>query len=95
MLRNNKGITLIILVVTAVVLFILSTVTIQSGLSTTKLSRYYKGVSELKVMQAKVNTLYEEYKNGDETLKKEMENYGDDISTKSNKEDIKMIYSLL
>lgn len=65
MLKNNKGITMIALVITVIVLIILASITTYSGLSTVKESRFYKAISEMKIMQAKVNEYYEDYKNGD------------------------------
>lgn len=65
MLKNNEGITMIALVITVIILIILASITTYSGLSTARESRYYNAVSEMKVMQTKVNEYYEDYKNGD------------------------------
>lgn len=65
MLKNNKGVTLIILVITVIILMILASITTYSGLKTARESRYYNAIAQMKVMQAEVNEYYEEYKNGD------------------------------
>ena len=67
MLRENKGITMISLVVTIIVLLILATVGVNTGMASVKSSRYYEAVHEMKVMQSEVNKWNENMKNGDET----------------------------
>lgn len=67
MLKNNRGITLIALIVTIIVLIILASIGTNSGLDTIKSSRYYEAISEIKVIQAKVNEIYEENKVAEET----------------------------
>lgn len=68
MLKNNTGITMITLVITVIVLLILASITTYSGVSTINESKFYKAVSEMKVMQAAVNEWYENYKNGDNSV---------------------------
>ena len=58
MLKQNKGITMISLVVTVIVLMILASITTYSGISTAKESRYYNAVHQMKVMQSEVNSWY-------------------------------------
>ena len=91
--RNNRGVTLIALAAIVTVLFILSTIALQGGFSTMEDSRYMKGIAQLKVMQAEINTLYEEYKNADNETKSKIETYGEDISKKENRNDIESIYN--
>ena len=67
MLKQNKGITMISLVVTVIVLMILASITTYSGISTAKESRYYNAVHQMKVMQSEVNSWYENQKDGDKT----------------------------
>ena len=67
MLKQNKGITMISLVVTVIVLMILASITTYSGVSTAKESRYYNAVHQMKIIQSEVNNWYEDKKNGDET----------------------------
>lgn len=62
-MKNNKGITLIALSIMIIVILILATMTTTTGLNVIKESRYNKAVAEMKIMQAKVNELYDEYKN--------------------------------
>ena len=68
MLKNNKGITLVTLVITIIVLTILASITTYSGVSAVKNAKYYNAISELKVMQSKVNEMYEDYKNGENEI---------------------------
>ena len=67
MLKQNRGITIISLVVTVIVLIILASITTYSGVSTARESRYYDAVHQMKVMQSEVNSWYEEKKDGDES----------------------------
>lgn len=67
MLKENKGITMISLVITIIVLMILASITTSSGLSTAREARYYRAIHEMKVMQAEVNQWYEDRKDGDTT----------------------------
>ena len=67
MLKQNKGITMISLAVTVVVLMILASITTYSGVSTARESRYYNAVHQMKIMQSEVNNWYEDQKDGDET----------------------------
>lgn len=55
---NEKGITLVALVITIVILIIIASVSIDLGTSTIKSGQYTVFVNELKVMQYKVNELY-------------------------------------
>lgn len=68
MIKSNKGITIIALVIMIVILLILASISSYSGIETIKLSKYNNAVSEMKVMQTKVNEIYEEYKSGDDTV---------------------------
>ena len=68
MLKNNRGITMMALVITVIVLIILASITTYSGVSTIRESRFYKAISEMKVMQAAVNEWYEDYKIGDSSI---------------------------
>lgn len=68
MLKNNKGITLISLVVTIILLLILASISINAGTESLTDAKYYKGIANIKTMQSKVNELYEEYKNGDTSI---------------------------
>lgn len=92
MLKNNKGITLIALVITIIVLMILVSISVSTGLDTAKESRYYNAISQMKVMQAKVNEFYEEYSNGDETTKNKILEYGQSIADSQKNEQATKAY---
>ena len=66
MLKENKGITMVSLVVTVIVLMILASITTYSGLETARNSRYYNAIHQMKVMQAEVNDWNEMKKDGEE-----------------------------
>lgn len=70
-MKNNKGITLIALTVMIIIILILVSITTTTGLNVIKESRYHKAIAEMKIMQTKVNELYDEDKNGI---------YGEDIN---------------
>ena len=63
MKRDNSGITLISLVITIIILFILSSIAIYSGVGTIRSARLTKFTVELKMMQQKVNELNDSYTN--------------------------------
>ena len=71
-IKNNKGITLIALVITVVVMAIISSVAIISGLDTADDLDIKKFNDELKIIQARVDILYEQIKLGE----KEEKNFG-------------------
>ncbi len=63
MKKNNAGITLVSLVITIIVLIILASISVYSGISTIRSAKLTKFTTELKVMQQKVNELYDSYAN--------------------------------
>ena len=63
MKKHNSGITLVSLVITIIVLLILASITVYSGVSTVRSARLTKFTAELKIMQQKVNELYDSYTN--------------------------------
>lgn len=63
MKKHNSGITLVSLVITIIVLIILASITVYSGVSTVRSARLTKFTAELKIMQQKVNELYDSYTN--------------------------------
>lgn len=65
MKKNEKGITLIALTVTIIVLIILASVGITSGISTVRSSMLTKFTAEMKKMQLNVNELYNIWKKGE------------------------------
>ena len=64
--KSNKGVTLISLVITIIVLLILAGIGITSGVQTIKSSKQTKFTTELKIMQVEANELYDAYKNDKE-----------------------------
>lgn len=82
-MKRNKGITLIALTITIIVLLILASVATYSGVGTIKSSKLNKLKQELEIMQAEVNLLYEKYK---DDIKSNIEiTVGKDISLKQEK----------
>lgn len=74
--KKENGITLISLVVTIVITMLISAVAINTGISTRKRAVYFEAVAELKIMQSEINSLYEEYKDGNN----EILNYGSEVT---------------
>lgn len=60
-MRKEKGITLIALTITIIILLILASVSTYSGVSTVKSSKLNKYKQGLEIMQSQVNLLYEKY----------------------------------
>ena len=58
---NNKGITLIALITTIIVILILATIGVTAGMDIYEVSKLEVFIAELKIMQAEVNKLYEQY----------------------------------
>lgn len=61
-MKNKKGITLISLVITIIVLLILASIGTYSGINIIKSSKLTAFTTELKIMQTQVNTIYQENK---------------------------------
>ena len=61
---NSKGVTLIALVITIIVLLILASVATYSGVGVIRSSQFTTFITELKIMQTQVNSLYDQWKNG-------------------------------
>lgn len=67
-IESAKGITLISLIITIIVLIILASIFTYSGISIIKSLRLTTFTTELKIMQTEIDSLYDKYKNG-ETIK--------------------------
>lgn len=78
-MKNQKGITLITLVITIVVMIIIAGVTTYSGLESIKSAQTTIFIQELEMIQAKVNVINEKRKNNDEE-KLYYDNLGHDIT---------------
>lgn len=97
--NENSGITLISLVVTIIVIIILSTIGINTGVTTLKSSQLTRFTSQMKLMQLEVNELYEKYisdgtvitKEGTKFIGKDILNIGKDLSI-ANQEQIYKIF---
>ncbi len=79
MRKNNSGITLVSLVITIIVLLILASITVYSGVGTVRSARLTKFTTELKMMQQKVNELYDSYTNNKSVMVNGTEYVGTDI----------------
>ena len=55
---NNNGITLLALVITIIILLILASITVYSGMGTVRFSKYTSFKTEMKLLQAKVDGFY-------------------------------------
>ena len=62
---NSKGVTLIALVITIIVLLILASVAIYSGMDIIQSSKLTAFTTEMKIMQTQVNDLYDKWKSGE------------------------------
>ena len=85
MKKHNDGITLVSLVITIIILLILTSITVYSGISTIRSAKLTEFTTELKIMQQKVNELYDSYTNnksvtvnGVEYIGKDIQNIGQD-----------------
>ena len=89
---DDKGITLISLVTTIVILLILASIATYSGIGVIKQTQFTKFSTQLKMMQTQVNELYDKYSNnqtidvaGKKYTGTEIANIGKEISTLSQK----------
>ena len=82
-MKNNKGITLITLVVTVIILLILASVGTYSGIRAIKLGELNRFTAELKIMQTEVNSMYEKFKNNETINEQEILSIGEEISSNS------------
>ena len=84
MKRENKGITLIALVITVTVLIILASIATYSGVEIIRQSKLNKFTTEMKVMQTEINALYDRYTSGETdlvNLGKELDSQADKVFT--------------
>ena len=84
MKRENKGITLIALIITIVVLLILASIATYSGVGIIRQSKLNRFTTEMKVMQTEVNDLYDRYSSGETdlvNLGKELDSQADKVFT--------------
>lgn len=80
MLKNNKGITLVSLAITIVVVIIISTVAVTYGTGAVNYIKFNNAKAQIQTMQSNVNNWYQEYKTIEENKKDEwLANYGEAI----------------
>ena len=84
-MRKNNGITLISLVITIAVLAILVSIATYSGVNVIRQAKLDKFTTEMNIMQAEVNSLYDEYTTGTEEEKNTILNYGEVLDSDANK----------
>lgn len=81
MLKQENGVTLLILAIAVVVLLIIAGIATYSGVSNVEYTKVSNAKVQLKVMQAEVNSWYQQYKNGNEDVlsygNKDISQYGD------------------
>lgn len=65
-MKEKKGVTLIALVITIIIIMILASIAIYSGASTIRYAKYNKAKSEIQVMQSYVNEWYKEYQKAED-----------------------------
>ena len=78
-MKNEKGITIVTLVITIVIMIILAGVVTSNGIQSVKNAQKTVFISEMEMIQAKVNTIYEERKSNNQNLEY-YNNIGQDIS---------------
>ena len=84
---NEKGITIVSLIITIVLLLILSSIVVNSGKDVIEQSNFSKFGAELKIMQTNINNIYDKYKSGESlnslTGDEILTSIGKDITTNS------------
>lgn len=67
-IANSKGVTLIALVITVIVLLILASIATYSGMDIIESSKLNTFTAEMKIMQTQVNSLYDKWQRGEEDI---------------------------
>ena len=91
-IKEAKGITLISLIITIVVLLILASIGTYSGIDVIKSSEFTEFTTGLKIMQTQVNNIYQKYKDNNTIIIDETIYYGE--AQKDNSEGKKIILEL-
>lgn len=92
-MKDKKGVTLIALVTTIIVILILASIAIYSGASTIRYAKYNKAKSEIQVIQSYVNQWHKEYQEeGEEDKKNFLNQYGEPTSV-CNSEELQNTFS--
>ena len=92
MIKNQKGISMMVLIVTIVVILIVFSIATKNAYTAARQAKFYSAISQMKAMQTKVNSLYEEYINADDAKKQEIEKYGQDLTESEKLEDAQVAY---
>ena len=87
--EKEKGITLMSLVITIVILLILASITTYSGIEVIKSSKLTTFTTEMKIMQTQVNELYQKMQDGDTTI----EELGENISQIDNQTQVDKVFN--
>lgn len=92
-MKDKKGVTLIALVITIIVILILASIAIYSGASTIRYAKYNKAKSEIQLIQSYVNQWYKEYQEeGEEDKINFLNQYGEPTSV-CNSEELQNTFS--
>lgn len=83
-IANSKGVTLIALVITVIVLLILASIATYSGMDIIESSKLSTFTAEMKIMQTQVNSLYDKWKRGEIDINA-LGNSLDSVSEQANK----------
>ena len=88
-MKDKKGITLVSLVITIILLIIIASISVYSGTNLIKYAKYNKAKSEMETVQAQVNTWNEEYKGLSDTEKNTyLKNIGTSVTNPPDVEDM-------
>ena len=90
-MRKNKGITLISLAITILVIMVLTSVATYSGINAINMSKLTAFTTELKIMQTQINSIYQKYKENDIIELNNQLYYGQD---KEETDDVKTILEI-
>ena len=75
MLKQNKGVTLVALIITVTILLILASISIVSGTAAVSYIKFTNAKSQISTIQTNVNSWYQEAQNNTEIL-----NYGQEVN---------------
>lgn len=64
-MKNNHGITLVVLIVTVIIMLILASTAVYTGLNSIEQSKIVAFISEMRIVQSQVNYIYEKISQGD------------------------------
>ena len=91
--RNEKGITLISLIITIIVMLILAAVAIPQGIDTYNKTKVNKFIAKMQLVQTKVDNNYQELKGIDDKPSKFLEKYSE-LERAGNQEGVNSAYTM-